>query len=128
MRYALTEARRHAALELLAPLLGQRPTIVAEEPLGHEWAPVTRLTLNGALPGFGSSVVVKTRRVEGVGHGGPAHLRREQVSLRLAERSGVTPHLVAANDTIGVVISSDLGKGPDLESILLGQNAQAAAD
>jgi hypothetical protein len=128
MRYCLTEARRRAVLALLTSFLGRRPTILSEELIGHEWAPVTRLTLDCVVPGSGSSVVVKTRRVDGVGHGGPAHLRREQVGLRLAERSGVTPRIVAANDAIGVMVSSDLGPGPDLESILLGHNARAAAD
>src|SRR6202163_2156795 len=106
MRYCLTEARRRAVLVLLTSLLRRRPTILSEEPLGHEWAPVTRLTLDCVVPGSGSIVVVKTRRVDGVVPGGPAYLRREQVGLRLAERSGVTPRLIAANDAIGVIVSS----------------------
>src|ERR1700730_18181190 len=119
MRYRLTEARRRAALVVLAQLLGRQPAIVSEEPLGHAWAPVTRLTLDCVVPGSGSSVVVKTRRVDGVGHGGHGHLRREEVGLRLGEGWRVTPRIVAANNAIGVVISSNLGRGPDLESVLL---------
>jgi hypothetical protein len=40
MRYCLTEARRRAVLALLTSFLGRRPTILSEELIGHEWAPV----------------------------------------------------------------------------------------
>src|SRR3981081_2580762 len=120
MRYCLTEARRRAVLALLTSFLGRRPTILSEELIGHEWAPVTRVTPDCVVPGSCATVVVKTRRVNGVGHGGPAHLRREQVGLRLAERSGVTPRIVAANDAIGVMAASDLGPGPTLQPLLRG--------
>lgn len=95
-------------------------------PLGHDWAPVTRLTFDRDLPGVGRTVVVKTRRVDGVGHGGPAHLRREEAALRTATPTGVTARLIASDQAAGVVVTTDLESWPTLESILLGADADAA--
>jgi hypothetical protein len=114
-------------LELLAKQAGRCASIVAEEPVGHEWAPVTRISLDRPVPGFGSTVIVKTRRVEGEGHGGVPHLRREQAGLRLALGSGVTPRLLAAEDRAGVIIAADLGRWPSLETVLLGDDHDRAA-
>jgi hypothetical protein len=113
-------------LELLGAALGERCSVAAEEPLGHQWAAVTRLTLDREIPGVGRTVVVKTRRVEGDGWGGPAHLRRELAGLRTAEPSGVTPRLIAADDRAGVVVTTDLGRWPTLASLLGGDDAAAA--
>src|SRR5882757_5849717 len=127
MEYPLTEVRRRVVLDLLGPLLGERPSIVDEEPVGHVWAPVTRVTLDREIPGVGRTVVVKTRRVEGEGYGGPAHLRREQAGLRIAEATNATPRLIAADDAVGVVVTGDLGRWPTLESVLIGDDGNAAA-
>lgn len=126
MQYPLTDTRRAVVLDLLAELAGRRPAVVAEEQVGHEWAPVTRLGLDIDVFDGASSVVVKTRRVEREGYGGPAHLRREQAGLKVAEASGVAPRLIAADDAAGVVIESDLGRWPTLESVLLGDDTVAA--
>jgi hypothetical protein len=127
VQYPLTDVRRRAALDLLVPLVGERPSIVAEEPIGHEWAPVTRLTFDREIPGVGWTAVVKTRRVDGEGYGGPAHLRREEVGLRTAEGAKVAPRVIASNHSVGVVLLTDLGRWPTLESILIGDDADAAA-
>jgi hypothetical protein len=114
------------ALALLRPTHGGAASLVAEQPLGHDWAPVTRLTFDRDLRGVGRTVVVKTRRVDGDGHGGPAHLRREEAALRMAAPTGVTARLIASDQAAGVVVASDLGSWPTLESVLLGADADAA--
>nr|MDT0658643.1 hypothetical protein [Micromonospora sp. DSM 115978] len=111
---------------MLRPLHGGFASLVAEVPLGHDWAPVTRLTFDRDLPGVGRTVVVKTRRVDGSGHGGPAHLRREEAALRIAAPTGVTARVIASDQAAGVVVTTDLGSWPTLESVLLGADADAA--
>jgi hypothetical protein len=127
MHYPLTEDRRRAAVTLLERVLGTRPAIVGEEPLGHAWAPVTRLTLDRALPSGGNSVIVKTRRVEGEGHGGPTHLRREHTGLRLAAPANVAPRVLGFDDAAGVIAITDLGRWPTVEAVLLGNDDRAAS-
>ena len=63
MQYPLTEVRRRVALNLLVPLVGERPSIVAEEPIGHEWAPVTRLTFDREIPGAAAMLAVRVQRL-----------------------------------------------------------------
>jgi len=126
VHYSLTAHRRDTVLALLRPLHGGSASLVAEEPLGHDWAPVTRLTFDRELPGVGRTVVVKTRRVDGAGHGGPAHLRREEAGLQTAEPTGVTARLIASDQAAGVVVTTDLQGRPTLESVLLGTDADAA--
>ena len=93
--------------------------------IGGDWAPVTRL-------GFadGSSVVVKTRRVDdGSGWGGRHHLRRELVALSVLDGSGLTPRVLAADEEAGVVVLEDLGgSSRTLEEILLDPSAGDAAE
>jgi len=124
--YSLTAHRRDTVLALLRPLHDGSASLVAEQPLGHDWAPVTRLTFDRDLRGVGRTVVVKTRRVDGDGHGGPAHLRREEAALRMAAATGVAARLIASDQAAGVVVTSDLESWPTLESVLLGADADAA--
>ncbi|MFC7624539.1 phosphotransferase [Microlunatus sp. GCM10028923] len=125
--HPLTPARRAAALAALRGLAEGSPVaIVAEQHLGHDWAPVTRLTLDRELPGIGDSVVVKTRRVDGSGHGGPAYLRREASGLGYAGFSGVAARLLYVDPTADLTIQSDLGDWPTLQDLLLGSDAAAA--
>jgi len=128
VHHPLTEPRRRVAVALLERALGERPTILAEQPAGHAWAPVTRLTLDRALPDGGTRVIVKTRRVDGEGHGGPAHLRREHAGLRLAAAADVAPRVLGFDDAAGVLALTDLGPWPTLESVLLGDDGAAARD
>jgi aminoglycoside/choline kinase family phosphotransferase len=119
---------QEAALRLLPDDGGIRPVIIATEHLGHEWAPVTRLTFDRELGGIGRTVVVKTWRAEAeYGWGGPAHLRREHAALVTAEDASLAPRLIGADHTIGVLVASDLGTWPTLESVLLGDDPDAAA-
>jgi hypothetical protein len=126
MHYPLTPSRRALALDLLTATFGSRPTVIGEEQVGNEWAPVTRLVLDRDVPGGGRTVIVKTRRVDGEGHGGPDHSRREQIGLDLASASGVTPALLCGDLDAGVAVIADLGTAPTLESVLLGADARAA--
>ena len=105
----MTFERREAVLDGLASVCCQRPVIVDARQVGHDWAPVTRLVFDRDLPGLcpdeveGSrrTVIVKTRRVDGEGYGGPAYLRRELARLRTAAHSGVAARVVPSGQTIG---------------------------
>ena len=84
------------------------------------------MTFDRDLRGVGRTVVVKTRRVDRAGHGGPAHLRREEAALRVAAPTGVTARLIASDQAAGVVVTTDLEGWPTMESVLLGADADAA--
>ena len=111
----------------LTELAGRPLRLVSEQPIGHEWAPVTRLVLDKDLPDVGSTVVVKTRRVDGEGHGGPAYLRREAAGLGTARASGVAARVIHVDDEAGTVIQTDLGELPSLQDLLLGRDPEVAA-
>jgi tRNA A-37 threonylcarbamoyl transferase component Bud32 len=121
--HPLTAERLEAAL--VAAGLEAAGPVVAVEPLGGEWAPVSRVTLAG--DDEPSVVVVKTRRVDGAGWGGKHHLRREAVALEpLAEADVTVPRLLGFDDTAGVVVMADVGAGPTLEDVLTADDADAA--
>jgi hypothetical protein len=125
--YPLTPARRERVMAALTEVAGRPLRLVSEQSVGHEWAPVTRLVLDRELPDIGSTVVVKTRRVDGEGHGGPAYLRREAAGLRTAARSGVTARVVHVDDDAGTVIQTDLGAWPSLQDVLQAKDPEVAA-
>lgn len=120
--YPLSDARRQRVLGRLSRLAGREVLVASERHVGHEWAPVTRVVLDRELPGVGASVMIKTRRVDGSGHGGPAFLRREAAGLRTAAGSGVAAELIDFDDASGVAIQSDLGDWPTLQDLLLDQD------
>lgn len=132
MHHPLTTARRDAVLHGLTAICGRRPVVVAADGVGHDWAPVTRLVFDRELPGLGTdglpgrSVIVKTRRVDGEGHGGPAYLRREVAGLRTLGQNEVAARVILADDEAGVVVQSDLGPWPTLEQVLLGDDRERA--
>ena len=121
----LTDVRRQRTVELVAALCPHRPRVTAEEALGGQWAPVTRLRLDEAVPGAGRSVVVKTTRRNAGDWGRIENLRRERAALSLLAGSGVAPALLAADDGVELVVMADLG-GTSLEAMLLGDDAGAA--
>jgi len=135
MHYPLTIERQQAVLDGLARICGRRPVIAHAQQVGHDWAPVTRLVFDRDLSGLGAgptegpsrTVIVKTRRVDGEGHGGPAYLRREAAGLRTAVLSGVAARVILTDDQAGVVVQSDLGTWPTLETVLLGNDSERAA-
>ena len=135
MHYPLTIERQNAVLDGLTSICGRRPVIVDAQQVGHDWAPVTRLVFDRDLSGLGTdpaegpgrTVIVKTRRVEGEGHGGPAYLRREAAGLRTVVLSDVAARVILTDDQAGVVVQSDLGTWPTLETVLLGNDPERAA-
>jgi len=135
MHYPLTIERQKAVLDGLTSICGRRPVIVDAQQVGHDWAPVTRLVFERDLSGLGTdpaegpgrTVIVKTRRVDGEGHGGPAYLRREAAGLRTAALSDVAARVILTDDQAGVVVQSDLGTWPTLETVLLGNDPERAA-
>lgn len=127
MHHPLTPARLARTLELLE--VADPSAVVAREPLGREYAPVTRLRFRDPVEAAGgaTTVVVKTRRVDGPGWGGPHHLRRELVALQLADgRHDLSPALLAGDEPAGLLVLSDLGPWRSLEDVLLGDDAGAA--
>lgn len=133
MHHPLTPARRDVVLDGLSAICGRRPVVLEADGVGHAWAPVTRLVFDRELPGLGGddgpgrTVIVKTRRVDGDGHGGPAYLRREIAGLRTLGRSDVAARVILTDDEAGVVVQSDLGTWPTLEQVLLGDDRDRAA-
>lgn len=135
MHYPLTSERYDAVLDGLTSICGRRPIVVDAQQVGHDWAPVTRLVFDRELSGLGTelaedagrTVIVKTRRVDGEGHGGPAYLRREVAGLRTAAFSGVAARVILSDDQAGVVVQSDLGTWPTLETVLLGTDSEQAS-
>ncbi|MGO2722015.1 phosphotransferase family protein [Brachybacterium tyrofermentans] len=125
--YPLTDVRRDQICSALSRLAGRPVRVTSEQHVGHDWAPVTRLGLDRAIPEIGATVVAKTRRVEGEGHGGPAFLRREAAALRTAAPSGVTARTIHVDDAAGVMLQTDLGEWPTLQDVLLGEDPVAAA-
>lgn len=125
--YPLTAVRRDQICSALSRLAGGPVRVTSEQHVGHDWAPVTRLGLDRDIPGIGATVVAKTRRVEGEGHGGPAFLRREAAALRTAAPSGVTAQTIHVDDDAGVMLQTDLGEWPTLQDVLLGDDPAVAA-
>lgn len=129
MHHPLTPDRLAAVLRLLD--VPDRSWVVAAEGLGSEYAPVTRLRFDRPVgPGGDRSVVVKTRRVDGPGWGGPHHLRREIAALGLGAvlDHPATARLLGVDEPAGVVVASDLGSWPSLEAVLLGGDPMAARE
>lgn len=97
------------------------------EPLGGEWAPVTRLRLNLPVEGAGRSVVVKTTRDNADDWGDIEFLRRERIALDLLAGAAVAPALLGGDDGSELVVMAD-AEGPSLESVLLGADSTAATE
>ena len=123
----LAPRERERAMELLRAVAGRGVAIVAEEPLGSDWAPVTRLTLDATVPDVGDTVVLKTRRVVGGDWGAGRHLEHELAGLRWVAGLGVAPAIITEDEGAGVLVMRDLD-GPTLEAILLGDDRQAATE
>lgn len=120
-------------LELLDHRTGVRFEHRSVEPLGGNWAPVSRVALNRELVidgrSLGSSVVVKTRRVDdGGGRAwvGGHHLANEEIAMRLLSGSGVAPQLIASDLEGGVVVMSDLTPAPTVDEIIRGDDPAEA--
>ena len=125
------------ALARVLALLEQRTGVGVEhrsvEPLGGEWAPVSRVTLDRELVidgrSLGSSVVVKTARVDdGGGRAwvGGHRLANEEIAMRLLSGSGVAPQLIASDLDTGVVVMSDLAPARSVDDIIRGDDPTEA--
>ncbi len=123
--------------ELLTKSAGTRIAIAHETPITEGWSAgfggdpypwVTRCiveSVDGAGP---SSVIVKLRRPETHVRYAPELRHNERAALEfltsIAGTSG--PRLFAAGDEAGILIMEDLGTGPALEDLLVGDDASAA--
>jgi hypothetical protein len=72
----------------------------------------------------GSTVIVKSYPLTGEG---PACFSAEAAGLALATGSGLTPDLLAADVDRLVVVMADLGSGPSMADVLLGDSAAEAS-
>lgn len=118
---------REALCRLLTRVVGRPVTVLTEEPLGHDWAPTTRLTLDTPVFDGATTVVVKTARHDGGEHGTPRYVRREIAGLRSAEGCGAAPRVIGADDAHHWLVQSDVGPAPTLQDVLLGADPVAAA-
>jgi hypothetical protein len=114
---------------LLGEAIGGSVGIAATTDLGSDFAPVRRFLLDRYVPGLGRSVIVKTRRRGGAGWGyDPGNLRREYAGLVTLVDLGldIAPQVVAADDRAGVLLLTDLGCGPTVEQLLMGDDGVQA--
>lgn len=125
--HLLDDDRRDQVIAVLSKLTDEAIDVIDEDHVGHDYAPVTRLRFDRHLSGIGDSVMIKTRRTDGDGHGGPPYLRREAAGLLTARDSGVTPQMLHFDDVAGLVIQTDVRPGPTLQELLMGANPDAAA-
>lgn len=121
------------ALELLDRRTGVGFEHRSIEALGGDWAPVSRVALDRDVVidgrSAGSSVVVKTRRMDdGGGRAwvGGHHLANEEIAMRLLSGSGVAPQLIASDLVSGVVVMSDLTPAPTVDDIIRGDDPTEA--
>jgi hypothetical protein len=117
--------RRARALELLAEVSGRPVQILTEEPLGSDWAPVTRLRLDRPIRDVGDTVIVKTRRVVLADWGKGRHVEHELAGLRAVASLDLAPRVVASDEHVGVIIMCELA-GQTLETVLLDDDPDAA--
>lgn len=131
----------HAVSQRVAGLLcayaGTDVRIVHSEPITEGWSAqfgaypwpwVTRCFIeddSGAAP---ASVIVKVRRPQAHLRGEPERLQHERAALEFLTSIGsaVGPRLLAADDEAGILILEDLGIGPALEDLLVGDDASVA--
>src|SRR5271165_5628679 len=71
----------------------------------------------------GSSVIVKTYPRSGEGR---SSFAAEAAGLELASGTGLAPSLLGADPDAPAVVMSDLGAGPSIADVLLGDSASAA--
>ncbi len=123
----LSDRDRARALRLVSELVACPVSVVGEEPLGSDWAPVTRFTLDYPVSPSGDTVIVKTRRAVGGDWGAGRHVERERAGLQLVRGLGIGPDVLAADEALGVLVLSDL-TGPTLEDALLGPDPSLASN
>ncbi|NYH91949.1 phosphotransferase [Actinopolymorpha rutila] len=98
----------------------------------HPW--VLRCRVDSRLGDAGAALprqlIVKTLRPAGDWRADPAYLRTEHAALRFLTSIGSTaaPRFVAADADAGLLVMEDLGPGPSLDRLLLGEDPNAARD
>ncbi len=118
------ENQRGTTEGLLTKAFGEQVRIIGATHLGDGWAPVRRLTLDN-----GATVVIKTRREQtGPWGDAAAALDNERRGLELVNDLviDVAPRLLAADDELGMILMTDVGTGPSVQDVLLGESAADA--
>lgn len=109
---------------LLTEAFATKVQIAGSAHLGDEWAPVRRLELDN-----GSTVVIKgRRRAAGPWGDEAAALNNERRGLEYVAGLGidVAPRILAADDESGLVLMTDVGRGPTVQDLLLGDDTVGA--
>ena len=125
------EVERRAA-DLLGGISGTDVRVTARQPVAQGWSAtgqdfpwLARLRLEDwpSAP----SVVVKTQRPHDHWRGTDT-IMRERAALLLLQQLGCTvaPRLLAAEHDVGFVVLEDLGAGPAVEDVLVGDDRPAA--
>ncbi len=132
---SLPDAVSRRVTGLLCECAGTQVRVARSEPVTEGWSAqfaawpwVTRCTIegdSGAVPG---SVIVKVRRPEARIRSEPERLHNERAALEFlaAIGSAAAPRLLATDDEAGILVMEDLGSGPALEDLLLGNDSSAA--
>lgn len=113
---------------LLLSATGVSAAIVDVEQLAHARGSVTRVTLDRALDGIGSTVIVKWRDPDNwVGAFASTNLRTEFAALTALDGSGadVAPRVIAGGDADGMLVLTDVG-GSSVEAVIHGDDDSAA--
>lgn len=101
--------------------------IEAVETLAEARGAVLRVTLRSSLPSVGRTVIVKRRDPESdLAQYAPINLATERRALELLGRhdADVAPRLIAADERLGMLVLSDVGRS--VESVLFGGRAAEA--
>src|SRR5215471_7458849 len=132
---SLSETLSRRVTRLLRMATGASVHIVDSEPMTSSWSAqfemfpwVVRCTLEADTDGVPASVIVKVRRPQAHNRSEPERFFHEQAALEFLTSLGsaVGPHLLAADDEAGILIMEDLGTGPTLENLLVGDDASVA--
>lgn len=106
---------------LLARACSTDVSVVSVETLAHLRGAVLRVTVEPSLPGFGRTVIVKRRDPRSdIGAYAPINLATERTALELLGRHSidVSPQLIAAEERLGMLVLTDVGRS--VESVLFG--------
>lgn len=133
---SLSETLSRRVTRLLHMSTGASVHIVDSEPMTSSWSAqfetypwIRRCTLEAETSAVPASVIVKVRRTPGHNRSEPERFSHEHAALEFLTSLGsaVGPRLLAADEEAGILIMEDLGTGPTLENLLVGDDSSEAS-
>lgn len=130
-----SETLSRRVTRLLRMSTGASVHIVDSEPMTSSWSAqfemfpwIIRCTLEADTDAVPASVIVKVRRPQVHNRSEPERFFHEHAALEFLTSLGsaLGPHLLAADDEAGILIMEDLGTGPTLEHLLVGDDSSVA--